>query len=102
MHGKSYQVMDFAEKCMDDARTPPDAEVTHSLARRDAGTTLSTCFHDARCGGAPSRVWNLTHDVGPDTRRGASDLRRARHQEGKASTLSYSSVGTVVHQVVLW
>ena len=67
--------MDLAESCTDDARTPPDAEVTHRMARHDAGMTLSTRFHDAQCGGAPSGVWDFTHDVGLDARRGVSDSR---------------------------
>ena len=65
--------MDFAESRMDDTRTLPDAEVTHRMARHDAGTTLSTRFHDARCVGAPSGVWELTHGVGLDARRAVSD-----------------------------
>ena len=65
--------MDFAESRMDDAQTPPDAEVMHRTARQDAGMTLSMRFHDARCGGAMSGVWEFTHSVGFDAQRDASD-----------------------------
>ena len=59
--------MDFTESRMDDARTPPDAEVMHRTAQRDGGVMLSTLFHGARCGGAPSGVWELTHGEGLHT-----------------------------------
>ena len=48
---RSFQVMDFAESCMDYARTPPDAEVTHGTSRHDTGAMLSMRFHNARRGG---------------------------------------------------
>ena len=67
--------MDFAESCMDDAQTPPDAEVTHKTVSHDAGATLSMRFHEAQCGGALSRVWDLTQGVGLDTRHSVSDSR---------------------------
>ncbi len=75
MHGKHFQATDFAESHMDDAWTPPDTEVTHWLTRHDGGAMLSMHFHDARCGGAPSGVWKLTHGVGLDAQRGVSDSR---------------------------
>ena len=65
--------MDLAESHMDDAQTPPDAEVMHWTACHDAGVTLSMRFHNAWCGGAPSGVWELTHGVGLDARSGVSD-----------------------------
>ena len=61
--------MDFTESHTDDAQSPPDAEVTHRMVRRNARATLSTWFHDARCSGAPSGVWELTHGEGLNARR---------------------------------
>ena len=64
--------MDFAESRMDDAQTPPDAEVMHSSAQRDGGTTLSMHFHNPWCGGALTGVWELTHGEGFHTRTAVS------------------------------
>ena len=70
---KHFQVMDFIESRMDNAQPPPDAEVLHRTTRHDAGKMLSTHFHDTRCSGAPSGVWESTHGDGLPSRRTVSD-----------------------------
>ena len=72
---KGFQATDLAESGSNDAWTPSDAVLTHRKILHDAGTTLSTHFHDARCGGAPKGLWAFTHGEGLDTRRDVSDSR---------------------------